>query len=876
MTAAAAAKPVVLVRVPPTGGTGRNKLKPAEAAGGLHFGLLARYGDAVFTSYRQAAGALRYVSDPAKGQVGDAVACAKAVAALQKAGFEVRAFDEAAAARLGVGAAAVSATVADADARVLEVIDALQARGLSPRPYQITGIRWLRSIVDAGALLDDMGLGKTMQVLLAFGSRQLVFCPASVKGVWAREAGTWRPDLRPVVISGVRSDQGDAEDAELPPAAVTCAGLGDAVASPLGALCGAPRESGPREGREAGGFADRKRALVKREGGEVCGSPAKRPPALTIDAPDASGCAAIGPDACDPWCSAPAAEAAEELAHAGQRCSGSFRWPALGELLIVNYDIITPDDVEAAGPAPAGVDVTIDEGHVVKNARSIRAHAIKAVCAAVEASGGRRLMCTATPICNRPLELRAVLEAIGAFKAAFSSWTAFERAFGGAVRSAEAEPTEEATIALARVSLRRTKKDVAKDLPSLSVVVQPVELEGQAAALAAAVEAHLRPAVDAALAGVDPTDEAATAAAIEAALRAGSDIGEMSAARKVLALAKLPAAMQIVEACEDAGRPLIVASAHREVCEHLAKRKGWAMIAGGVGNDERTRIVADFQAGKLRGIAMTIKAGGVGLTLTAAADMVAVDLEWNPALNEQLFARIHRIGQDRPCTVTVLRGDAWIEDRLAELLALKARMISATVDRVAELGGQLVEAPDMAAVGVGLPTSPERTVRKPSRPGWIADPELAARVRAAAAELPAEHVAVWLARVADETGGDLPPQVRGRETRELVGACEAEAEQLREALERAEALRRALLRPASGPREEAAAAAIAQLAAADPDRAREQNEVGFAASTGGPGHKLAELLTRGEGLTPDEWRDAVRIATHHRRQVGPLPTAGEG
>jgi len=47
-----------------------------------------------------------------------------------------------------------------------------------------------------------MGLGKTMQVLLAMGDRGLVFCPASVKGVWAREAARWRPDLTVVVCEG--------------------------------------------------------------------------------------------------------------------------------------------------------------------------------------------------------------------------------------------------------------------------------------------------------------------------------------------------------------------------------------------------------------------------------------------------------------------------------------------------------------------------------------------------------------------------------------------------------------------------------------------------------------------------------------------------
>jgi len=73
--------------------------------------------------------------------------------------------------------------------------------------------------------------------------------------------------------------------------------------------------------------------------------------------------------------------------------------------------------VKDAGPCPAGVDAGADEGHVVKNARTGRAKAIKAAFAAVAAAKGRRLLITATPICNRPLELRAVLEAVGAFKA---------------------------------------------------------------------------------------------------------------------------------------------------------------------------------------------------------------------------------------------------------------------------------------------------------------------------------------------------------------------------------------------------------------------------------------------------------------------------
>ncbi len=787
--------PVVLVRVPPPGGAGRDKLTPAERAGGLLLTLDGYYGRDVFDRYRRVAGELRFVANPVKGQVGDGPACARACAALQAAGFAVRAENAVAAGRLGAGASAVGAVVADADALLGRVCAALAARGLVPRPYQLDGIRWIRA-TEAGALLDEMGLGKTMQILLGYGDRILIFCPASVKGVWAREAAMWRPDLAPVILSG----------------------------------------------------------------------------------------------------------------------RGSFRWPEQGEIVIVNYDVVSPADVKDAGPCPAGVDAGADEGHVVKNARTGRAKAIKAAFAAVAAAKGRRLLITATPICNRPLELRAVLEAVGAFKAAFSSWTAFERAFGGAVRSAEALPTAEAAEALARVSLRRTKADVARDLPTLTIAERRVELEGKAAEIAAEIERHLRAQVEAAVAaaGTDPEE---VAKAIEGALRAGSEIGEMSAARKVLALAKLPAALEVVEECEDAGRPIVFASAHREVCERVGSRPGWAMIAGGVEADERTRIVAAFQRGELRGIALTIKAGGVGLTLTAAADMVCADLEWNPALNDQLFARIHRIGQDRPCVVTLLRGDAWIEDRMAELLGHKARMISGTIGRVAELGGRVAAAPDMAAVAVGphpapVPeqATPERVAVKrgvcqqcgvkldpelrgrtcgaeacmradyhkvapsygaerPLRNGWIRDPALVAQVEAAALQLPGGHLASWLRKVAGETGGDLPGKVRGQDTRGLVLACRSEAEAAR-------ALRSGA-RPAEGAREEHVARALALLAGLDSDRAREQNGVGFAASTQ-HGHKLAAHLAADGKLTPEEWAEGARIATLHKGQVGELPPAGVG
>jgi SWI/SNF-related matrix-associated actin-dependent regulator 1 of chromatin subfamily A len=77
----------------------------------------------------------------------------------------------------------------------LPEVSILYPEGLSPFPYQVEGAKFL--LQKAGALLaDEMGLGKTVQVLLAINSdpkvsKVLVFCPASVKLNWVREANRW-------------------------------------------------------------------------------------------------------------------------------------------------------------------------------------------------------------------------------------------------------------------------------------------------------------------------------------------------------------------------------------------------------------------------------------------------------------------------------------------------------------------------------------------------------------------------------------------------------------------------------------------------------------------------------------------------------------
>lgn len=789
-------------------------------------------------------------------QYGNETEVAKSVQALQAEGFEVRATDKEAAGRLSEGANLNSGLVGAADEHLERMIALLGTRGLVPRPYQLTGIRWLRA-TKAGALLDEMGLGKTMQVLLAMGRRGLVLCPASVKGVWARECKLWRPDLKPTILVGLNTFRWP-EDGELlivnydllrveKPAVAEVAGTIKIIKGKEQTVEEAEREAGKTKVRKT------HVRLLPRYGGGGKSHYDFKLPASRVTVKD------------------------------GQTVQ-------VGDSLYDAHDDITP-----AGPAPWDLAVALDEGHVVKNETTLRARAAQLIGRRVAEVGGYRWLVTATPVCNRPLELKAVLEAIGAFGTAFTSRAAFARAFGNRINDAEAEPTEEASRALARVAMRRTRNDVGKQIPPLQFMEIPVALEGEALAAAEEIERILRPQVEAAEAevvrkGGTPQE---IAKAIERAMLAQESIGAMSRARRTIAVAKLPTALELIDSMEDSGQSIVVASAHRDVCEGAVRhdRDNWGLIVGGVNNNDRTEIVEAFQAGKLRGLAMTIKTGGVGLTLTRSSVMIGVDLEWNPSLNEQCFARIDPV-RGRPegamggtSTVYLLKSNAWIEQKLTELLLLKARMIAATVEPVSKLGGQLPEGPEMEDIAVGPPDRNARAeyeiagapglIKPQARRGWITEEAILDKVRRLGTDSNTSNLGKWiLDRLREEErkgAPSVPPRINGQGLESVLEEIELDIARKRREQRKYEED----ARPARTNQERFAADAMLTLKDLDPDKAREINDQGFGGSTQ-DGHRLANLIRAGIGLTDEDWQRAIVIARHHHRQVGKMPEASEG
>lgn len=382
---------------------------------------------------------------------------------------------------------------------------------------------------------------------------------------------------------------------------------------------------------------------------------------------------------------------------------GSFRWPEPGEIVILNFELL-PEIVPEG--CPRDLVLVSDESHAFKSFKAIRTQRFRALGKAVRERGGKTWLLTGTPLTNRPPDLWGVLQAAGLAEATFGSWPFFAECFGGYQQYVTATQkvwvwgtprSEEVAGRLRAVSLRRHKADVLTDLPAKRYeVLTETELRARDRKALDRVWAE----IEAAGLGADEETGKKKLPAFE----------RMSEARAIIARAKLPLLDAIVEAHEDAQEPLVVFSAHKAPVEEIGRRPGWGLLTGDVSAEERAVLVNDFQIGKLKGLACTIQAAGVGLTMTAASHVVFVDLDWTPALNAQAEDRLHRIGQTQPVLVTVLSIDHPLEARIIELCTWKKGIFEATVGASSSYRATVPTAEEVAK------RDEEKKTRKPRPP----------------------------------------------------------------------------------------------------------------------------------------------------------------
>jgi len=94
----------------------------------------------------------------------------------------------------------------------------------------------------------------------------------------------------------------------------------------------------------------------------------------------------------------------------------------------------------------------------------------------------------------------------------------------------------------------------------------------------------------------------------------------------------------------------------------------------------RAYVLNAFSQGEAAVFLLSLKAGGLGLTLTEADTVILYDPWWNPAVERQAMDRTHRIGQDKPVFVHRLVAAGTVEEKILDMQARKQALADALFD----------------------------------------------------------------------------------------------------------------------------------------------------------------------------------------------------
>ncbi|WP_107079685.1 DEAD/DEAH box helicase, partial [Micromonospora sp. MH33] len=366
--------------------------------------------------------------------------------------------------------------------------------------------------------------------------------------------------------------------------------------------------------------------------------------------------------------------------HGAERARGEAFAAAVhaADLVLTTYSVAARDAYELAG-----IDwhrVVVDEAQAIKNASTRQAEAVRSLPAR------HRVAVTGTPVENRLADLWSIMQF--ANPGLLGPAATFKKKFAEPIeRHGDAEVAERLRRITGPFVLRRLKTDpsIITDLPEKLEMEVLCNLTAEQAALYRAV-------VDDMMAKIESSD------GIE---RRGLVLATMTRLKQVCnhpaqllhdgsALpgrsGKLERLEEIVDEVLAAEEKALLFTQYAEfggmLRGHLSARTGREVLLlhGGVGKAERDAMVTRFQSPEGPPLfVLSLKAGGTGLTLTAANHVVHVDRWWNPAVEDQATDRAFRIGQRRRVQVRKFVCAGTVEEKVAAMIADKRSLAQRVV-----------------------------------------------------------------------------------------------------------------------------------------------------------------------------------------------------
>ena len=322
--------------------------------------------------------------------------------------------------------------------------------------------------------------------------------------------------------------------------------------------------------------------------------------------------------------------------------------------------------------------VIIDEAHGLKDAGTARTRAIMGQeitgHSGLLAWAVNALWATGSPSPNDPADIYTFLcfaECMPLGREAFIKryFNSRPRAYGNSSQDPKLDMLPELQQLIANNSIRRRLEDVGVQLPQLWITNMLIDGDDRA------VRDLLRqfPGLDRKI--MQALEEGQSLARL--------DEDHIATLRRLIGEAKaIPYAQLLLNDLESGLKKAVFFGVHRTALElatqYLAKqgvRVG--LVYGATSEADRVRLVRTFQTEEsMQVIALNIKTGGTGLTLTAAANLDMMESDWSPYNNVQAFKRIHRIGQASACRARFITLANSFDCQVNQIVAAKSAAIA--------------------------------------------------------------------------------------------------------------------------------------------------------------------------------------------------------
>ena len=356
---------------------------------------------------------------------------------------------------------------------------------------------------------------------------------------------------------------------------------------------------------------------------------------------------------------------------------------ATADLVVTSYPILQRDDVRFA---QCEWDVVVfDEAQMIKNAKA------KTYMAAQNLRAQMRLALTGTPMENHLGELWALLNLL--LPGLLGDLDSFNRIFRHPIEQrAAAGQMQKLRGRVRPFLLRRTREEVLDDLPEKTEYTRLIEL------LPAQVDVYesLRTAMDDDIRKVIEKKglKQSTIHILDALLKLRQvccdprlvrlpENGDTAHRFAEAGSAKLDWLRSHVPELVEEGRKILIFSQFTSMLALISEalsEEGIKFVTLTGDTRDRETPIREFQSGEVPVFLLSLKAGGVGLNLTAADTVIHYDPWWNPAVEAQATARAHRIGQHKPVFVTRLVAQGTLEESMMTLIARKRELAAALLD----------------------------------------------------------------------------------------------------------------------------------------------------------------------------------------------------